>query len=538
MMKGSDIGIQEKKAKLFNEWEWFTSTKGESIESYYHRFSKLMNDFKRNKHFPKNIVSNLKFLNNLQPEWSRHVTIVHQTKDLHTKNYTQLYDFLKYNQKEVDELKAERLARTHDPLALMANSNNPYNYPVFQQDQPLPMVRGNGENQFRQYAGQNVENPIVQNAVQNLGVQNVGNQNGLIVVPGIVNPNANQNGNGNVVTARAEGNAIRNNVNLIRCYNYRGLDHLARNCTVRPRRRDAAYLQLPLKGLSACRPRRGYQHAEMVDARSLPHVHIYPQRFCRHMVEYPKEILATEKAARSFEPPPKMFESKRSQDLSKYCHFHEDYRHDTNDCRYLKTQIQEAVNSGQLSHLVKGIKKSRNPYRKKSRTRNTDYGGKEIIFPPVARVNNVPVIIEAKIFGRKKLNPTIKATKVDQKTPLVGFLGEHSWSDSPYNMLLGRTAMQRMGIVVSKIHGAIKFHTEKGIRTVLSTDEANEGTKRARKIPAISKERVLSCVNAEEKIIVNDKYSNQTVTIEKQLPDHFNAKPPKVKSRRLRMDTR
>ncbi|GJU37324.1 hypothetical protein Tco_1185678 [Tanacetum coccineum] len=65
MIKGSDIGIQEKKAKLFNEWEMFTSTDGESIESYYHRFSKLMNDFKRNKHFPEKIASNLKFLNNL-----------------------------------------------------------------------------------------------------------------------------------------------------------------------------------------------------------------------------------------------------------------------------------------------------------------------------------------------------------------------------------------------------------------------------------------------------------------------------------------
>ncbi|GJW84425.1 hypothetical protein Tco_0157570 [Tanacetum coccineum] len=36
MMKGSDTGIQDKKAKLFNEWERFTSTDGESIESYYH----------------------------------------------------------------------------------------------------------------------------------------------------------------------------------------------------------------------------------------------------------------------------------------------------------------------------------------------------------------------------------------------------------------------------------------------------------------------------------------------------------------------
>nr|GEX43138.1 hypothetical protein [Tanacetum cinerariifolium] len=113
IMKGSDIGIQEKNAKMFNEWE-------------------------RNKHFPEKITSNLKFLNNLQPEFSRHVTIVHQTKDLHTPDYTHLYDFLKYNQKEVDELRAERLARTHYPLALMENSNNPFNYPVFHQDQPSP----------------------------------------------------------------------------------------------------------------------------------------------------------------------------------------------------------------------------------------------------------------------------------------------------------------------------------------------------------------------------------------------------------------
>ncbi|GKC82781.1 hypothetical protein Tco_1138498 [Tanacetum coccineum] len=63
MMKVSDIRIQEKKAKLFNEWERFTSTDGESIEAYYHHFLKLMNDFKRNKHFPEKIASNLKFLN-------------------------------------------------------------------------------------------------------------------------------------------------------------------------------------------------------------------------------------------------------------------------------------------------------------------------------------------------------------------------------------------------------------------------------------------------------------------------------------------
>nr|GEX74223.1 hypothetical protein [Tanacetum cinerariifolium] len=151
---------------------------GESIESYYHRFLKLMNDLKRNKHIPKKIASNLKFLNNLQPEWCLHVTIVHQKKDLHTADYTQLYDFLKYNQKEVDELRAQRLTRTQDPLALMATSNNPYTF---------QWISSNPRNRQIAQPGMNMG--------QDRQMQMVGG-----------NANQNLNGNDNLVAARAEGN--------------------------------------------------------------------------------------------------------------------------------------------------------------------------------------------------------------------------------------------------------------------------------------------------------------------------------------------
>ncbi|GKG12440.1 integrase, catalytic region, zinc finger, CCHC-type containing protein, partial [Tanacetum coccineum] len=53
--------------------------------------------------------------------------------------------------------------------------------------------------------------------------------------------NAVQNVGNQVVQDAVQNQGVQNNGNQIRCYNCRGLGHLARNCTVRPRRKDGAY---------------------------------------------------------------------------------------------------------------------------------------------------------------------------------------------------------------------------------------------------------------------------------------------------------
>nr|XP_043619949.1 uncharacterized protein LOC122591771 [Erigeron canadensis] len=129
-------------------------------------------------------------------------------------------------------------------------------------------------------------------------------------------------------------------------------------------------------------------------------------------------------------------------------------------------------------------------------------------FPPLEKdkPSNDPLIIQAMILNIEvqrdyldsgsecdvifehcflKLPEALRARRTDPRGPLVGFFGEHAWplgeldldvtikdgayertetldlsivrSPSPYNILLGRTVIQKMEMVPSVIHELVKF---------------------------------------------------------------------------------
>ncbi|GJY13829.1 hypothetical protein Tco_0383138 [Tanacetum coccineum] len=118
LKQGESINVQDLEINLYWEFGKFTSRNGESLESYYSRFYKMMNELVRNQCDVINHQVNVQFLLQLQPEWQRFVTPVKQSQELKTVSSHKLYDILKQHQNEVNEIRAER-------LALMVNSSAP-----------------------------------------------------------------------------------------------------------------------------------------------------------------------------------------------------------------------------------------------------------------------------------------------------------------------------------------------------------------------------------------------------------------------------
>nr|GEW37658.1 hypothetical protein [Tanacetum cinerariifolium] len=126
---GESINIQDVKIKLFWGGGKFTTRDVESIESYHTRFYRMMNEMARNKLKVDTMQVHVQFLQQLQPERSRVVTIVKQPQDLDTVSFHKLFDILKQHQNEFNEIHVERITRNANLLTLVVVAQHyPNNY--------------------------------------------------------------------------------------------------------------------------------------------------------------------------------------------------------------------------------------------------------------------------------------------------------------------------------------------------------------------------------------------------------------------------
>ncbi|GJR88058.1 hypothetical protein Tco_0212069 [Tanacetum coccineum] len=85
LMFGSDVTSHVRHSRLMNEFDKFAAKERESLESVYERLTMLVNIMDRNNVCPIPVSINTKFLNCLQLEWSKYVTMDGRV-DIQTKN--------------------------------------------------------------------------------------------------------------------------------------------------------------------------------------------------------------------------------------------------------------------------------------------------------------------------------------------------------------------------------------------------------------------------------------------------------------------
>ncbi|GJX86925.1 hypothetical protein Tco_0337699 [Tanacetum coccineum] len=121
LMQGTSLTKQERECKLYDAFDKFTHIKGESLHTYYLRFTQLINDMNIYKMKMEQIQVNTKFLNNLPPEWSKFMTDVKLVKDLHTSNCDQLHAYLEQHELHANEVRFAVLVFSpiDDPIACL-----------------------------------------------------------------------------------------------------------------------------------------------------------------------------------------------------------------------------------------------------------------------------------------------------------------------------------------------------------------------------------------------------------------------------------
>ncbi|GJZ42312.1 reverse transcriptase domain-containing protein [Tanacetum coccineum] len=137
--------------------------------------------------------------------------------------------------------------------------------------------------------------------------------------------------------------------------------------------------------------------------------------------------------------------SAENRNKNKLCEFHGDKGHNTDECIYLKKQIEEAVKSEQLSHLIKELKQGNskaNRLKSSQKRRNLQQSkGPDNIYGAAMTIEH---------------STSAQMNFINVRSP------------SPYNRIIDRPGIRKIQVVSSIAHGMPKFPVKEGIVTLLS----------------------------------------------------------------------
>ncbi|GKC54750.1 reverse transcriptase domain-containing protein [Tanacetum coccineum] len=204
------------------------------------------------------------------------------------------------------------------------------------------------------------------------------------------------------------------------------------------------------------------------------------------LTKCPKEILATETQLQ-LPPPRPVANPLRTGDPDKYCDYHQDKGHHTNDCIQLRKQLEIALESGKLNHLMKDLR------QRVERRQNRN--------PPVQKTTD----------NRSRGDEWIsrKAGLWDEGSSSGGSCSEHA------SRTLPKESLKILHAIPSTIHSMIKFPTPKGIATLIARTITIAECRLREEKQMIREEtpQEEEGVDVTEQIIVNPSFPDQMVTI-------------------------